>query len=308
MRWRRALGVFVLLAACEGGGRLDGGVALRDGGASDGAALDAEVADASAGDAGEVARDAGSASDDGGGLDGSVLADGGGAPVRDGSVPDDGGDLDASSLDDAGRDDAGLADAGFDASVPDAGFDASVPDAGFDAGTTTVSCLSGATGTHVVRFRWAGTSSGSTAYVQYEANTLPDTTRWRVTAASSAIGYRPVFSDPFLGEGGLELSGTAFIDVELSTSGLGRVERATLAIYGRSFNTTASGSFSWQTFSGTGATPSGFVSNVAPYRWYGADATAPLPAGDERTLLRIRPGPPSGALIVARVEICFDAR
>ena len=116
-----------------------------------------------------------------------------------------------------------------------------------------------------------------------------------------------MWRDPFLGEGGLELSGTVFIDVELSTAGLPPVRGATLAIYGRSFNTTTSGSFSWMSFSGAGASPYAGVSNAAPYRWYLADATSALPAGDGSTLLRIEAGPPSNALVVNRVELCFDA-
>jgi hypothetical protein len=94
------------------------------------------------------------------------------------------------------------------------------------------------------------------------------------------------------------------MDIELSTAGLG-VSSATIAVYGRSFDTTTSGSFSWQTFSGTGAAPTDLVSNVAPYQWYLADATTELPGGDANTLLRIYPGPSSNALIVDRVEICF---
>ena len=196
--------------------------------------------------------------------------------------------------------------------APDAGPDvrdaaADVREAGVDA-PPTGGCVSGAVGNHVARFRWTGTTSGSRASVSYEANTLPDRSRWRVSAASRSIGYTPVFGDPFLGEGGLELSGTVFIDVELSTAGLGAISNVTLAVYGRSYNTTASGSFAWRTFSGSGATPSGFVSNVAPYRWYRADATASFVPGDSGVLLRITPGPPSGALVVSRVEVCFDAR
>ncbi|MFO0610446.1 MAG: hypothetical protein U0324_45215 [Polyangiales bacterium] len=202
-------------------------------------------------------------------------------------------------------------DAPADASpdARDAAADASpdVREAGVDV-PPTGGCISGAVGTHVARFRWTGTTSGSRASVSYEANTLPDRARWRVTAASRSIGYTPVFGDPFLGEGGLELSGTVFIDVELSTAGLGAISNVTLAVYGRSYNTTASGSFAWRTFSGSGSTPSGFVSNVAPYRWYRADATASFVPGDSGVLLRITPGPPSGALVVSRVEVCFDAR
>jgi len=264
------------------------------------------------------AMDGGSAWADGSTPDGGLESDAGSS--GDGATPDAGeGEGDAGTADagpaDVGPVDSGRVDAGpSDSGTPDAGpLDAGPPDSGppdsgpADAGSPTGGCLSGATGTHVLRFRWEGTTSGSTAYVRYEANTLPDTTRWRVTAASSSIGYTPVFRDPYLGEGGLELSGTVFIDVELSTALLSSISNATLAVYGRSYSTTASGSFSWQTFSGTGATSSGFVSNSAPYEWYPADATAALPAGDDGTLLRIRAGPPSNALIVNRVEICFDA-
>jgi hypothetical protein len=191
------------------------------------------------------------------------------------------------------------------ADVRDAAAD--VREAGVDA-PATGGCISGAVGSHVARFRWTGSTSGSRASVSYEANTLPDRSRWRVTANSRSIGYTPVFGDPFLGEGGLELSGTVFIDVELSTAGLGALSNVTLAVYGRSYNTTASGSFAWRTFSGMGATPSGFVANSAPYRWYRADATAAFVPGDSGVLLRITPGPPSGSLVVSRVELCFDAR
>ena len=103
------------------------------------------------------------------------------------------------------------------------------------------------------------------------------------------------------------MSGTVFMDVELSTAGMGSLRGVTLAIYGRSYNTTASGSFTWMTFDGSGAAPSGSVANSAPYRWYRADATAAFRTGNGGVLLRISPGPPSGSLVVNRVEVCFDA-
>lgn len=272
-----------LLSACGGDRRPVGpdDASSTDGGLAD-TSSDAITTD---GDFPDTARDAGFVFDSGG-------SDGG---VSDAAFEGDG---DASGLDasasDASGSDAGGSDAG--------GLDAST---GSDAGL--VSCLSGGTGTHVVRFRWEGTTSGGRATVRLEENTLPDTSRWRANAYSRSIGYTPVWRDPFLGEGGLELSGTVFIDVELSTAGLGSVSNATLAIYGRSYNTTTSGSFEWMTFSGAGASPHGGVSNSAPYEWYGANATTALPAGDDGTLLRIEAGPPSNALIVNRVEICFTA-
>jgi hypothetical protein len=172
----------------------------------------------------------------------------------------------------------------------------------------TGGCVSGAVGTYVARFRWVGSGSRSRATVSYETNTLPDTSRWRVTANSRSIGYTPVFDDIFLGVGGLDLSGTGFIDVELSTAGLASISNVTIAVFGRSFNTTASGSYAWRTFTGMGAAPSGLVFNSAPYQWYRANATGQFVPGDGSVLLRITPGPPSGSLIVNRIEICFDAR
>jgi hypothetical protein len=270
------------------------------------------------GDAG--IRDAGGASRDGGSRadgaqdveDGGWTADAGadaGGTGQDGGAPGDGGAwLDAGSAEEDGGVSADGGAGGQDGGAPaDAG--ASEPDAGGepDAGTPASPCVSGASGDYAVRFRWNGTTSGQTAWLSYETNTLPDTSRWKAGAYSQSIGYSPVFRDPFLGEGGLEMSGTVFMDIELSTAGLPAVQNATIAIYGRSYNTTSSGSFSWQTFSDVGATASGFVSNSAPYEWYLADATSALPAGDDGTLLRIRPGPPSGALIVNRVEVCFHA-
>lgn len=280
------LALGVVTVGCGPSGARDASVGLdagrRDAGAFDAGAFDASRLDAA-------------------GLDAKV-DDGGALPEAGGADAGPTGGSDAGSMD-SGSD--GGIDAGFDAGT-DAGFDAGT-DAGTDAGPPGGGCVSGATGTHVLRFRWDGTTSGSRAYVVYEANTLPDTSRWSVGAYSRSIGYSPVFRDPFLGDGGLELSGSVFIDVELSTLGLSSVRNATLSIYGRSYNTTASGSFSWMSFSGSGAAPSGSVSNVAPYRWYGANATSALPAGDGSTLLRIEAGPPSNALIVSRVEICFDA-
>jgi hypothetical protein len=197
-------------------------------------------------------------------------------------------------------------DAAVDASV-DARTDTGV-DAVVDTGPPLGGCVSGATGTYVARFRWTGSGPRSRASVTYEANTLPDHARWRVTANSRSIGYTPVYDDTFLAVGGLDLSGTVFIDVELSTAGLSTISNVSLAVNGRSFNTTASGSFAWQTFDGTGAAPAGLVANSAPYEWYRADATRAFRPGNSAVLLRITPGPPSGSLVVSRVELCFDAR
>lgn len=287
MRWFFCASL--ILSACgtadpaDAGGGFDAGA--LDGAAPDGALLDGGGSDAATAMDAQVGLDA-------------TVGDGGGADAGIDSGTDSGVDSGTDSGVDSGI------DSGTDSGI-DSGIDSGV-DSGIDSGVSG-GCISGATGTHALRFRWAGSGSGSRAYVVYETNTLPDTSRWRVGAYSRSIGYTPVFRDPFLGEGGLELSGTVFIDVELSTAMLSRVRNATLAIYGRSYSTGSSGSFEWTSFSGSGASPRGGVANSAPYQWYPANATTALPAGDGGTLLRIEAGPPSNALIVNRVEICFDA-
>jgi hypothetical protein len=168
-------------------------------------------------------------------------------------------------------------------------------------------CMSGQSGATAYRVRWTGSTSGSTATVVYEVNGLPDTSRDHTGAFGYQIGYTPVFVDPFLGVGGLQLDGSNFIDIELTTVGVASIANAKLAIFGRSFNTTASGSFNWQTFDGTGSTPSNHVSNVAPYQWYAGDMTTEITPGDNGVLIRIKAGPNSNALVVNRVELCMTA-
>ena len=72
--------------------------------------------------------------------------------------------------------------------------------------------------------RW--TDGGGRATVSYEVHGLPDKTRWKVGAYGYSIGYTPQFVDPFLGSGGLQLDGSSFIDVELSTVGVSRISKA----------------------------------------------------------------------------------
>jgi hypothetical protein len=111
----------------------------------------------------------------------------------------------------------------------------------------------------------------------------------------------------FLGDGGLQLDGSDFVDLEITTAGVSAIQQATLSIYGRSYNTTASGSFNWQTFVDVGDAPINLVSNVAPYAWYSADMTSALAPNDANTLIRIKAGPSSDALAVNRIELCVVA-
>jgi hypothetical protein len=168
--------------------------------------------------------------------------------------------------------------------------------------------MSGAAGQTAYRIRWAGGSgASSTAYPVYEKNGLPDQSRDHTGAYGYQIGFVPRYEDVFLAQGGLVLDGSSFVDIELSTVGLASVQSITLSIYGRSFNTTASGSFNWQTFEDVGAAPTNLVSNSAPYEWYSADATGMMSAGNGGVLVRIKAGPSSGRLVVNRIEICMQA-
>jgi hypothetical protein len=167
-------------------------------------------------------------------------------------------------------------------------------------------CQSGAAGATALRVHWI--NAGGTAQVQYEAFGLPDHSRETVSAAGYQIGFTPQWDDPFLGDGGLVLDSSDFVDLELSMAGLATINSATLAIRGRSFNTTASGSFNWLSFTGSGATADDFVANSAPYQWYPADIAGAVAAGDSGFRLRIKAGPSSDSLIVNRIELCMDAR
>ena len=226
-------------------------------------------------------------------------------PGSDGGAVD-GALVDGALVDTALIDAAAIDGVAIDAMTDGAALDAFVmPDAASGV-ITGGPCLSGAAGATGYRIRWAGTGPGSTAYPVYEVNGFPDKSRDHAGAYGYQIGFTPTWDDPFLGEGGLVLDDSDFIDLELTTAGVPTIAKATLAIYGRSFNTTASGSFNWQTFVGTGATPTNFVANSAPYQWYRADMTAALEANDSKVLLRIKAGPSSDALIVDRVELCIQ--
>lgn len=224
-------------------------------------------------DAGHGTDDGGTGTGDGGAGDGGTGTGDGGMGTGDGGTASDGGVV----------------------TMPDA------PPGVIDGGP----CSSGAAGATAFRIRWA--QSGSSAYVVYEVHGLPDTSRGKAGAYGYQIGFTPSYVDPYLAQGGLLLNSSDFVDLELSTVGVAQITNATLSLYGRSFNTTASGSFNWQTFDGTGSTATNFVSNVAPYAWYSADMTTEISPGDDGVLIRIKAGPNSGSLVVNRIELCLQA-
>jgi hypothetical protein len=219
---------------------------------------------------------------------------------------------DASRGDDGSRRDAAIADAPRDGhgGGGDGGtHDAAIHDAHvIDAASSVITggpCLSGTMGQTAYRIRWS--NAGGHAQAVYEVNGLPDHSRDHAGAYGYVIGFQSSFVDMFLGSGGLQLDGSDFVDLEITTAGVSHITSATLSIYGRSYNTTASGSFNWQTFVGTGTSPTNSVSNVAPYAWYSADMTTEIAPNDPMTLIRIKAGPSSGALVVNRIELCMRA-
>ncbi len=265
-------------------------------------AQDASI-DASLPGDGDSGSDGGAVSDGGG-----VIADGGGVSSDGGGVIADGGGV-VSDGGGPGSDGGGaISDGGGVFSDGGGVFsDASIQ---LDANSNTISggpCLSGAAGQTAYRVRWLGNGQGSTAYPGYEVNGLPDTSRDKAGSYGYQIGFSPSYVDTFLGDGGLQLNSSNFVDIELSTLGVSTIQSATLSIYGRSYNTTASGSFNWQTFTGTGSSPTNLVANSAPYQWYSADMSAALAAGDDGVLLRIKAGPSSSSLVVHRIELCIEA-
>ncbi|MBK7396412.1 MAG: hypothetical protein IPJ34_08965 [Myxococcales bacterium] len=240
---------------------------------------------------------------DDGGDDGS-LGDGG---VDTGPKSDTGPKTDTGASADTGLVDTGAA---FDTGVVvDTGVSVdtgTLTDTGTIGDTSTGPitggpCSSGAPGATAFRIRWV--DSGGTATVSYEVTGLPDKSGFKVAAYSTSFGYTPAFSDKFLAVGGLDLSSPQFVDVDLSTVGLTSIKTATLSLYGRSFATGASGSFLWNTFDGSGT--SGSISNVAPYHWDSTVITSGLGPGKVHKL-RIKPGPPSSALVIHRIELCIE--
>ncbi len=233
--------------------------------------------------------------------------------ARDGSTPKDARadtSADAHTSDANQGDSATAKDAPSDAPSADGSIDGAVKDAAkdgtaSDATTGAITggpCLSGAQGRTAFRIKWI--AAGAQAQTVYDEWGLPDKTRERASVYGYSIGFTSSFVDTFLGSGGVQLDSSDFIDIEFSTVGVSSIARATLSIFGRSYATTTSGSFSWTTFLGTGATATNLVSNVAPYEWYSADVGSVIASGDGGALLRVKAGPSSGSLAVNKLELC----
>ena len=166
-------------------------------------------------------------------------------------------------------------------------------------------CASGASGSTALRVRF-GNANGQ-AQVDYEILGLPDPGPSRVTVSGYEIGFTSTFTDQYLAVGGVALDDEDFIDIQLNTSGVATIRQSTIAILGRSFNVDTDGSFSWQSFTDTGATDIDFVSNAPPYQWYAADLGDTIAPSDAGVRVRLKAGPSSESLVISEIEICLDA-
>lgn len=320
--------VGVTLVACGGdnGGAADAGESGDGATPGDGAtttdatATDASTSDAAVHDGATDASTSDVALHDGSLLDGS-LAD---AVAHDGATSGDAGH-DASADGGAGADasDGGASEASLDAGAEtstgaeaggadaSSGHDASAeggspPDASSPGPITGGPCASGAAGATALRIRFI--DAGGTADVQWLVEGMPTRSNDSAGTYGYNIGFTPSYVDQFLAQGGVQLDSSDFIDLGTSTVGLASITSATLSVYGRSYDVSTNGSFNWQTFDGTGATPTDFVSNVPPYQWYSADMTTEIGPGESNVLIRIKAGPSSGALVVNEVEVCVVAQ
>lgn len=249
-------------------------------------------------------HDAGSGHD--GGSDGHPASGDSGPGTSEGGAGE-------ASVTEGGQGDAAATDTGTTTTVdsgsstgPDAAADASTHDSGMTVGPVTGGpCVSGAPGATAIRIEFI--DAHGTADVRWLAEGMPDRSNDSAGAYGYTIPFSPPFVDPYLGAGGVGVDDSDFIDVSLSTVGLSSITSATLSIYGRSYDVSASASFWWQTFDGVGQTPTDFVSNVAPYQWYSADMTTEIGPGEGNVLIRIKAGPSSDSLVVNQVELCVVA-
>lgn len=270
----------------------DDAFVIDTGAEDDAAAIDST----STKDTGAAERDSSAPLSDGG-FDGGTSADSAstsadtGAPDTTPVVTDTGTAFDTgTTVTDTGKTDTGTTDTGT--TVSD-----TAPSGPISGGP----CMSGAPGATALRIRFY--SSGGKVLVSYEKWGLPDASRQKAGIYGYTIGYTPSWDG--WGEGGLLLNSSNFVDIELSTVGLSSISKSTLSLYGHSY--TSTGSFSWQTFDGSGATPPNSMSGMITHAWSSGDATAAFPPAKGGALLRIKAGPSSNSLVVNRIELCMQA-
>lgn len=212
-------------------------------------------------------------------------------------------DADAAADSDAGADadsdaDSG-ADSGADATM-DSGADSDAgPLDASDGGVLGPPCLYGS-GWTAWRFHY-DQNNGTSAIL--DVYSLPDNSNWEAVPA-----FATQFDDALHG-GGLSLGSGNWILIRYSIAGLTQINSATLSIYGRSYDVSASGSFDgWTPLYGDNAAPTDSLSNAWPYTSDSIDFTGSLHIGDDPNLtgIRLYSGPSSDSLIVNTVELCID--
>ena len=132
---------------------------------------------------------------------------------------------------------------------------------------------------------------------------LPDSSNWEAVPAFSTS-----VTDPNNG-GGLEIGSGNWILIRYSLVGLTQINSASLSVYGRSYDVSASASFdAWSPLYGDDASPTDSMSNAWPYAWTTVDYSTQLAVGDDPGLtgIRLYSGPSSGDIVVHRVELCID--
>lgn len=222
--------------------------------------------------------------------DPSAAADAGGddgAPGHDGGLGKDSGSNDGGAGGDASSsNDGGNADG------------SGVVDAGKDSSSLLGPPCSHGPGFVAWKFHYKGSTSAIT-----DVYSLPDNSNWQAVPA-----FATMFSDALHG-GGIEIGSGNWILIRYSVANMSVINGATLSVYGRSYDTTTSGSFdAWSPLYGDNASPTDSVSNAWPYTWTSIDFSNGVHIGDTPGLtgIRLYSGPSSNVLVINTVELCID--
>ena len=213
----------------------------------------------------------------------------------------DGGAMDASPLHDgAPRNDSGAGnnDAGSGVDSGSSIIDASSVDSSDASPPLLGPPCSHGPGFVAWKFHYKGSTSAIT-----DVYSLPDNSNWQAVPA-----YSTMFSDALHG-GGIQIGGGNWILIRYSVSGMSTIKSATLSVYGRSYDTTTSGSFNaWSPIYGDNASPTNSVSNAWPYTWTTIDFSGSVKVGDSPGLtgIRLYSGPNSNVLVINTVELCIE--
>lgn len=236
--------------------------------------------------------------EDGGG-DANLTVDGAGSEGGGGNdaAADSGAGNDATTDGGAGNDGG----SGNDAATPTDGGTGNDGGVKLDSGPPLLGppCTHGP-GFIAWKFHYNGSTSAST-----DVYSLPDSSNWE---AVPAYPNSTSWTDAIHG-GGIDMASGNWILIRFSVAGLSQIKSATLSMYGRSYNTTTSGSFeAWSPIYGSIFAPTNSISNAWPYQWKSVDYTANVQVGDTPGLtgIRFKAGPSSYDLVINTVELCID--